>query len=83
MNKQAKGGFDDLAALTLSPDEIAELRALMKVVRYDANERALVIDTGKARLAVREDGTVRIDAGRVVGVAERDIRLDGARIELN
>ncbi|WP_181420722.1 PAAR-like domain-containing protein [Rhodobacter viridis] len=39
-------------------------------MRDDPHERAFVVETGAARLTVRADGTVRIDAAKIVQVAE-------------
>lgn len=67
----------------LSPTEIGQLRRLLRVARYDERQRAFVIDTGRARLVLREDGTVRCEGAEVVLTADRTITLNGAAIELN
>ena len=67
----------------LTAPEVAQLRALLQVLRFDPNERAFVVDTGRARLSIREDGTVRIDAAKIVQVAEGTLTLDAGRIDLN
>lgn len=67
----------------LSTAEIAALRRLLAVARYDEAGRAFVIDTGRARVLVREDGTIRCEGAEVIVTAERHITLDAAAIELN
>lgn len=67
----------------LSADEIGQLRQLMAVARYDAAQRAVVIQAGRARVLVREDGTVRLEGVEVTVAADGAIVLDGATIELN
>ncbi len=67
----------------LSPAEIAQLRRLLSVARFDERQNALVIDTGRARLMLREDGTIRCEGAEVVLTADRSITLNGAAIELN
>lgn len=67
----------------LSTAEIGQLRRLLAVARYDERQRAFVIDTGHARLVLREDGTVRCEGAEVVLTADHTITLNGAAIELN
>lgn len=67
----------------LSAAEIAALRRLLAVARYDEASRAFVIDTGRARVVVREDGTIRCEGAEVTVTADRHITLDAAAIELN
>ncbi|WP_411840215.1 hypothetical protein [Paracoccus sp. ME4] len=69
--------------LPLSAEEIGQLRQLMAVARYDAAQRAVVIQAGRARVLVREDGTVRLEGVEVTVAADGAIVLDGAAIELN
>lgn len=54
MNKLSTSSFtsDELAGLTAP--EISQLRALLRVMRYDGNEKALVIDTDRARWLCRK-----------------------------
>jgi len=67
----------------LRASEIAQLRRLLSVARFDERQRALVIDTGRARLTLREDGTIRCEGAELVLTADRTITLNGAAIELN
>lgn len=67
----------------LTSTEIAELRQLLSVARFDARQGALVIDTGRARLTLRKDGTIRCEGVELVMTADRTITLNGAAIELN
>ncbi|MBL3561860.1 hypothetical protein [Rhodovulum sulfidophilum] len=83
MQEVKRADFAQAGDAGLNAHEIARLRDLLQVLRYDANEGALVIDTGRARVVVREDGTVRIDAARIVQVAEGTLCLDAGRIDLN
>ena len=39
--------------------------------------------TGRARLTLREDGTIRCEGAELVLTADRTITLNGAAIELN
>lgn len=83
MKNLPKSEFAASVDAGLSGPEIAHLRDLMRVMRYDPHEKALVIDTGRARLTVREDGTVRIDAAKIVQVSQGQLVLDAGRIDLN
>lgn len=67
----------------LSAAEIAQLRQLLAVASYDERQHAFVIDTGRARLTLRADGTIRCEGAEVVVTADRTITLNGAAIELN
>ncbi|MBP8932243.1 MAG: hypothetical protein KBG46_13325 [Paracoccus sp.] len=67
----------------LSLTEIVALRRLLAVARYDVAQAALVLDTGKARILVRDDGTVRCEGKSVTVIADGVITMDGAAIELN
>ncbi len=67
----------------LSAEEIRQLRRLMSVARYDPREGAFVIDTGRARVAVRDDGTIRAQGAGVTVLADGPIVMDAATIELN
>ena len=42
-----------------------------------------MLDTGKARILVRDDGTVRCEGKSVTVIADGVITMDGAAIELN
>ena len=46
MNKIAKDRFAAIAAPQFTDTEVAQLRALMKVARYDDQERAFVFQAG-------------------------------------
>ncbi len=83
MNKIAKDAFAPVVAPQFTEAEVAQLRALMKVARYDEQERAFVLEAGGARLALREDGTVRIEGGKIIQVSQSTIVLNAAAIELN
>lgn len=82
-----KISIDDFDALSATPHfsvaELMQLKAILKVVRYDEASETLRIDTGKARILVRGDGSVRIEGRRVTQVADGAIVLNGATIELN
>lgn len=67
----------------LSRAEIAALRRLLGVVRYDAAQAALVLETKGARLLLRDDGTIRCEGKSVTVAADGVITMDGAAIELN
>lgn len=67
----------------LSVAEIAALRRLLAVARYDEAQRGFVIDTGRARVVVRDDGTIRAEGAEVTVTADRSIVMDAAAIELN
>ena len=71
------------APAPLDAAEIAQLRAILQVVRYDARSETLRIDTGKAKLLVRGDGSVRIEGRSITQMSLGKIVLDGAAIELN
>lgn len=76
-------GSAEPVAAPLSSAEIMQLRRLMTLARYDERQRAFVIDTGRARVVVRDDGTIRCEGTEVVVTADRTITLNGAAIELN
>jgi hypothetical protein len=67
----------------LTGAEIGKLRQLLEFTRYDAASGTLTIQTGKARVLLRQDGTVRVEGRRIVQMSETSIVLDGATIELN
>lgn len=70
-------------ALPLTATEIMRLRRLLSVASYDERQRAFVIDTGRARLVLRDDGTIRCEGKSVTVIADGTITMDGAAIELN
>ena len=70
-------------ALPLTVAEIAQLRRLLAVASYDERQRAFAIDTGRARLLVRDDGTIRIEGDNLTVMTNGLITLNGAAIELN
>lgn len=67
----------------LSQAELSQLRAILRVVRYDAPSETLRIDTGKARILVRGDGSVRVEGRKIAQVSQGPLVLNGAVIELN
>ena len=71
------------AVPALSDQEVAQLRDLLSVARFDPVSGSLRVKVGEAKLLLRRDGTVRIEGRSLVQMAEGTIRLDGAVIELN
>lgn len=67
----------------LTPAEIMRLRRLLSVASYDEHQRGFVIDTGRARLVLRDDGTIRCEGKSITVAADGVITMDGAAIELN
>ena len=59
------------------------LVALARLVRVDEASGAVTVTNGDARITLHRDGTVRIDARRIVNSADEDIVLHAARIDLN
>ncbi len=59
------------------------LVALARLVRVDAASGAVTVTNGDARITLHLDGTVRIDARRIINSADEDIVLRAARIDLN
>lgn len=72
---------DRWEALTLA--EIAQLRALLAMVRTGPEGTSLEFRTSRARLALMADGTIRIEGRAVVQMADETITLDSATIHLN
>ncbi|MDD7973734.1 hypothetical protein [Roseinatronobacter alkalisoli] len=72
---------DRWEALTLA--EIAQLRALLAMVRTGPEGKSLELRTSRARLALMADGTIRIEGRAVVQIADETITLDSATIHLN
>jgi hypothetical protein len=74
---------------TVLPDQAsaavdwAVLAALASLVRVDATTGAVSVRNGESSITLHADGTVRIDARRIVNCAGEDIVLSAARIDLN
>lgn len=88
MNKFSKDAFDGQDESikqdqSLTCEETAQLRAILRVVTYDTPSETLRIEVGGAKVLVRGDGHVRIEGKRVVQMSQGSIVLDGAAIELN
>lgn len=67
----------------LSAAEIVRLRRILSVIDVDVVSDTLRIETGKAKILLRPDGTIRIEGRRVVQIAQGSIVLNAAAIELN
>ncbi len=61
----------------------ASLAQLARLVRVDAASGVITVRTGDASISLHPNGTVRIDARRIVHCADEDIVLSAARIDLN
>ena len=59
------------------------LLALSRLVRVDEASGAVVVTNGQSSITLHRDGTVRIDAKRIIQNAGEDIVLNAARIDLN
>ena len=66
-----------------NPELLDRLAKLAECIRIDPHSGDLILERGGARLALQEDGVVRIQARRIVEVADQDITLYGAYIDLN
>lgn len=73
----------DEVVAPLSSAEVLQLRRLLAVARYDEARKGFVIDTGRAKLLVRDDGTVRIEGDNLTVMTDGLITLNGAAIGLN
>jgi hypothetical protein len=60
-----------------------KLLALAKHVEIEEAGGAIVIRNGRAKIMLRDDGTIRIEGARIVQQAERNITLNAATIDLN
>jgi hypothetical protein len=56
---------------------------LLECIRIDPHSGDLILQRGQARLTLKESGVVRIHGRSIVHVAEEDITLYGAYIDLN
>jgi hypothetical protein len=59
------------------------LAKLLECIRIDPHSGDLILERGEARLTLKENGVLRIQARSIVQVAEEDITLYGAYIDLN
>ena len=66
-----------------APEDWAALLALARLIRVDPANGAVVVTHGASSITLHADGTVRIDAKRIVQTAGEDIVLSAARIDLN
>lgn len=73
----------DTAEPPLSQSEVAQLRAILQVVSYDAASQTLRIEHGPSKILVRKNGTVRIEGKKLASYSQGSIVLNGASIELN
>jgi len=71
--------------VAFSADEIEKIRKLLQFVDFDMFGDSLVLRTkqGTARVLLRNDGTVRIEGGNILAVAETNLRLNAAKIDMN
>lgn len=84
MNKHANDPFTAAADDgPLTREEVAQLREILKVVRYDAPSETLRIETGKAKILVRKNGDVRIDGRKITQMAQGRVIINGASVDLN
>lgn len=67
----------------LRGDEVQQLRRILRVIDVDEPSGTLRIETGRAKILVRPDGTIRIEGRDVTQMAHRTLSLNGAIIELN
>lgn len=72
-----------LCPAPLSAAEIVRLRRILSVIDVDVVGDTLRIETGKAKILLRPDGTIRIEGRRVTHIAQGSIVLNAAAIELN
>lgn len=56
---------------------------LAECIRIDPHSGDLILQRGQARLTLKENGVVRVQARSIVQVAEEDITLYSAYIDLN
>ena len=76
--------FDDALPIEASQGvDWAALAALARLVRIDPTSGDVTVSNGAARITLHPDGTVRIDARRIVNYADEDIVLSAGRIDLN
>lgn len=75
----------DLSALLAGaePDVMRRLLDLLERIRWDEGTGALELRNGAAAIRLEADGTIRVTGERVVAVADRDVTLNGAWIDLN
>jgi hypothetical protein len=59
------------------------LAKLANCIRIDPHSGDLILQRGESRLILKENGVVRIQARSIVQVAEEDITLYSAYIDLN
>jgi len=59
------------------------LTKLANCIRIDPHSGDLILQRGESRLILKENGVVRIQARSIVQVAEEDITLYSAYIDLN
>jgi hypothetical protein len=79
----------DRACETIEADEPLSgrdwglLAALAHIIQFDPVSGAVTVANGDARIILYRDGTVRIDAVRIVNAANEAIILNAPRIDLN
>ena len=61
----------------------AALAALARLLQVDRDTGAVTVRNGESCITLHPDGTVRIEARRIVNCAGEDIVLSAARIDLN
>lgn len=76
-------GAEADADAPLSVEELRQLRAILKHVRYDAPSRTLRLEAGETKVLLREDGNLRIEGAKITQVSRGALVLNAATIELN
>ncbi|MBA8902420.1 hypothetical protein [Phyllobacterium sp. P30BS-XVII] len=80
-NIPARDNFAE--SLELPQDAWSKLLKLAQLIEFNEGRGELVVRNGKARIVLREDGTIRIEGTCVVQKATQNIALEAAYIELN
>lgn len=65
------------------PDVLTRLLDLLERIRWDESTGTLELRNGAAAIRLGADGTIRLSGERVIAVADRDVTLNGAWIDLN
>jgi hypothetical protein len=66
-----------------NPEFLQKLLSLVKCVHEDPITGDLVLRNGKVRCVLKQNGTIRLEGLKIVQVAEQEIALNAAYIDLN
>jgi hypothetical protein len=66
-----------------SAESVKELFALTRMIRHDPATGNLIVQNGRSRIVLMDDGTVRVEGRRIISAADENILMRAAYIDLN